>query len=143
MKKIQSRIALLLILVLGFSQLANAKLRAQALSEKTSFTYPIVDTMQDKCFDNNKEISAPKVGDPFYGQDAQFLGNQASYTKSQDALTILDNVTSLTWQSTPDTNFDGTLTASDKLTWEKAQEQPKILNNKKFGGYHRLKSFIP
>jgi hypothetical protein len=136
MKRIQSRIALLIILVLGFSPLANAKLRTQVFSAKTSLTYPIVDTMQDKCYNNAKVISSPKVGEAFYGQDAQFLGNQASYTKSQDTLTVLDNVTSLTWQSSPDTNFDGTLTASDKLTWEKAQEQPKILNSKKFGGYN-------
>jgi len=103
---------------------------------QTTLTYPIVDTMQDKCFDNNKEISAPKVGETFYGQDAQFLGNQATYTKSKDSLTVLDNVTSLIWQSSPDTNFDGSLTATDKLTWEKAQGQAKILSSKNFGGYN-------
>jgi len=32
----------------------------------------VVDTGQSKCYDNRDEISPPKSGLPFYGQNAQF-----------------------------------------------------------------------
>ena len=59
--------------------------------------FPIVDTGQDRFFNNRTEIKAPKEGDAFFGQDAQFSGNQASYTDNGDG-TITDNVTGLIWQ---------------------------------------------
>ena len=59
--------------------------------------YRIVDTGQEKCFDNSSEIDAPKNDEPFYGQDAQFDGNKPSYTDNSDG-TITDNVTGLIWQ---------------------------------------------
>jgi hypothetical protein len=98
-------------------------------------SYPIVDTGQTKCYDNTKEIGAPKPGESFYGQDAQYQGNQPGYTLSTDGLTVYDNVTSLTWQRSPDTNGDGSLTSSDKLTWAQAQTFSAILNAAKYGGF--------
>lgn len=100
-----------------------------------SLTYPIVDTMQDRSFDNHNQIPFPKSNSPFYKQDAQIIGYQMSYTRSQDRLTVQDNVTGLTWQSSPDSNFDGLLTYEDKLTWEEIQQQHVLLNSKEFGGY--------
>jgi hypothetical protein len=97
--------------------------------------YPIVDTGQTACFDTSGEISPPSSGQAFYGQDAQFSRNQPSYTRSTDGLTIHDNVTDLTWQQTPDTNGDGTIDASDKLTWAQAQVRPAALNASRYGGY--------
>ncbi len=59
--------------------------------------YKIVDTEQYKYFDDKQEIDAPAQGEPFYGQDAQYSGNAASYTDNGDG-TVTDNVTGLVWQ---------------------------------------------
>jgi hypothetical protein len=62
----------------------------------------VVDTGQVKTFDALVEIAAPTAGQPFYGQDAQFTGSRPSYSRSDDGLTVFDNVTGLTWQKSPD-----------------------------------------
>jgi len=80
-------------------------------------------------------ITAPAAGQPFYGQDAQCNGAQPSYTLSGDGLTVYDNRTGLTWQRTPDTTGDGSITASDKLTWTQAQTRPATLNAAHYGGF--------
>ncbi len=59
--------------------------------------YPIVATGQTKFFNNQAKIEEPKKGEAFYGQDAQFIKNKASYTDNNDG-TIVDNITGLTWQ---------------------------------------------
>ena len=58
-------------------------------------TSPIVDTSQFKTFSATTAITAPGVGQSFYGQDAQVAGTQPSYTISADKLTVKDNVTGL------------------------------------------------
>ena len=87
---------------------------ASPTSETTAVanTYPIVDTAQGKCYDDSAEITLPLTS--FSGQDAQYTGNQPSYTNNGDG-TITDNVTGLIWQKSPDTNGDGSITATDKL----------------------------
>ncbi|GJQ62126.1 MAG: hypothetical protein SCALA702_11790 [Melioribacteraceae bacterium] len=59
--------------------------------------YPVVDTRQTVCFDSTSEISVPAPGERFYGQDAQFTGNQPSYSENETGI-ITDNVTGLMWQ---------------------------------------------
>lgn len=98
-------------------------------------SYPIIETGQTKCYDNEKEIAPPQQGQPFYGQDAQYQGIQPSYTLSADGLTVYDNNTDLTWQHSPDTNGDGYITYSDKLTHTQAQAYPAKLNAASYGGY--------
>lgn len=71
-------------------------------SETTTTTtatggYPIVDTGQALSFDDETTIDAPAAGEDYYGQDAQFAGNQPSYTDNGDG-TITDNITGLMWQ---------------------------------------------
>ena len=98
-------------------------------------SYAIVDTGQTKCYDNRGEITAPKAGQPFYGQDAKFKSHPASYTLSADGLTVRDNVTGLDWQRSPDADTNGVLDRADKLTLAQAQALPAKLNAAKFGGF--------
>ncbi|MFI3304252.1 MAG: DUF1566 domain-containing protein [Rikenellaceae bacterium] len=60
-------------------------------------TYPIVDTNQERFYNDSREILEPEKGEPFYGQDAHHVGNTPSYTDNGDG-TITDNVTGLMWQ---------------------------------------------
>jgi hypothetical protein len=96
---------------------------------------PVVGTGQAKCYDNSREIPAPRPGEPFFGQDAQFPGRAASYTPGADGRTVRDNVTGLTWQRNPDTDGDGALNRRDKLTLAQAQALPAKLNAARFGGF--------
>jgi hypothetical protein len=104
-----------------------------AIDGQTRFR--MVDTGQMKCYDTRSEISPPASGQAFYGQDAQYARAQPSYAKSRDGLSVYDNVTGLTWQQSPDTNGDGVINVSDKMTWTQAQARPAVLNAAKFGGY--------
>ena len=95
-----------------------------------------MDTGQDICYDSTHAISAPQQGEPFYGQDAQYFGNQPSYTISNDSLTVHDNVTGLTWIRNPDTDGDGDLDTYDQLTWTEFLSYPGTLNAQNYGGYN-------
>ncbi len=98
-------------------------------------SYPVVDTGQERCYNASTEITCPAPSAPFYGQDAQHTGNAPSYTLSGDGLTVYDDNTGLTWQHTTDTNGDGVIDATDKLTWAGAQARPAALNTAQYGGY--------
>ncbi|WP_299932950.1 DUF1566 domain-containing protein [uncultured Pelagimonas sp.] len=75
-------------------------LSAQGIAAQ-DLTYPIVDTMQDACFDlAGVEITCPAVGEDLYGQDAQHPHLAASYTDNGDG-SVSDNNTGLLWQKTP------------------------------------------
>jgi hypothetical protein len=63
-------------------------------------TYTIVDTDQARCYNNNTAIEAPKAGAAFFGQDAQYKGNQPAYKDNGDG-TVTDLNTGLMWQSDP------------------------------------------
>ncbi len=131
----------LLVIVLGAacSQVIGAQpLFAENLGNglaAPATTYPVVDTGQSRCYNNSAEIACPSAGQAFSGQDGQVQGNQPSYTLNSDGLTVSDNVTGLTWQRSPDTNGDGSIKASDKLTWSQAQARPTTLNAARYGGY--------
>ena len=81
----------------GIAFLIAGLTQAHAQSTSLPGSYKIVDTNQEKCYNNQHEISAPGKGEAFYGQDAQFQGNQPLYTDNGDG-TITDKVTGLTWQ---------------------------------------------
>ncbi len=86
---------------------------------KAELSYPIVDTGQIITYDNNQEIASPGSNDAFYGQDAQTIGLQPSYTDNGDG-TISDNVTGLMWQKSPDMDGDGDINYEDKMSYEEA-----------------------
>jgi hypothetical protein len=62
--------------------------------------YPIVDTGQERCYNDAHETAYPTAGDPFFGQDAQYQGNQPAYRDNGDG-TVSDLVTGLMWQKDP------------------------------------------
>lgn len=98
--------------------------------------YPIVDTGQTAFYNASVEISQPSVGQPFYGQDAHYTGNAPNYTLSGDELTVLDNVSGLTWTKSPDWDRDGDIDIDDKFTFSEFQNYPETLNTAHFGGYN-------
>ena len=62
-----------------------------------TISYPVVDTDVNDYSNHIELISAPVTGEPFYGQDASYQGNEPSYTDHGDG-TVTDNVTGLTWE---------------------------------------------
>ncbi|MCP4023425.1 MAG: DUF1566 domain-containing protein [Desulfobacteraceae bacterium] len=101
----------------------------------SNVSYAIVDTGQATCYDDSQAITAPSEGEAFYGQDANYSGNQPSYTLSQDGLTVYDNVTGLIWTQSPDIDGDGDIDADDQLSFDDAKDYADILNAEDFGGY--------
>jgi len=63
-------------------------------------TYIVVDTGQNRCYDNFREISYPKSGESYYGQDAHYAGNKPTYRDDGDG-TITDLNTGLMWTQNP------------------------------------------
>jgi|GEM_PF-4753412 len=70
-------------------QLSDEKLSAALTTNTTRHTFTIVDTGQTACYDSDKEITPPKTGEEYYGQDAQYPGYQPAYTLSSDGLTYM------------------------------------------------------
>ncbi|ABV37195.1 hypothetical protein Ssed_2588 [Shewanella sediminis HAW-EB3] len=77
-----------------------------------SRSYAIVDTNQNQCYDSTSGGATSCIGN---GYDADYSGNQPSYTLSDDGLIVTDNITGLIWQQSSDINGDGSLTSDDKL----------------------------
>ena len=63
--------------------------------------YPIVDTGQERCYDNSREISYPGKGRRLHGQDAQYEGNTPAYKDNGDG-TGTDLNTGLMWSKAVD-----------------------------------------
>lgn len=83
-------------------------------SAAQEITYPLVDTMQEICYDNiGGAIECRSEGADLYGQDAQHPRLAASYTDQGNG-TVLDNNTTLIWQQTPE---DDRLQYADAFTY--------------------------
>lgn len=78
-------------------------------TQAVNFSYHIVNTGQEYCYENGASIPCPNEDEPFYGQDAQYNSTQPSYTNNGDG-TITDNLTGLMWQQDP----------GDKMTFDQA-----------------------
>lgn len=84
-------------------------------------SYPVVDTNQSDCFSTDAVIDPPAPGETFYGQDAQYQGNQPSYSDNGDG-TVTDNITGLMWKQN----------MGDKVTLEEAYQ---LAAESTFAGY--------
>jgi len=73
-----------------------------AFGTQANLPYAIVDTGQIRCYDNWAEIRYPTTGKSFFGQDAQYNGNQPAYRNNGDG-TVTDLITGLMWQADPGT----------------------------------------
>ncbi len=93
--------------------------------------YPIVSTNQSLFYDTSNVISAPSLGNSFYGQDAQYTRNEIQYQNNGDG-TITDMITGLMWEKSPDKNGDGVINVSDKKTYAQAVSGA---NSCRTGGY--------
>lgn len=102
----------------------------------TAGSYPVVDTGQTVTYGNDTFITAPAAGQEFYGQDAQISGHQPNYTLSADGLTVVDNITGLTWTQSHDWNGDGVLNSSDKMLQANAATYVHTLNAQNYGGFN-------
>jgi len=79
--------------------------------------YAIVDSNQSECYGSSTGNSTACNGT---GYDADYTGNQPSYTLSPDGLTVTDNITGLTWQQSTDITGDGLVNYDDKLYQDEA-----------------------
>ena len=75
------RIFVILLSIAGllFVNCAASDGAVSAATVAQAVTYPIVDTGQTACYDDDgPPIACPAAGQTFYGQDAQYAGNQPS-----------------------------------------------------------------
>jgi len=104
---------------------------AFAIDAAAALPYPVVDTGEDACYDDRSEIPCPAEGEPYYGQDAQYDRNSASYVLNGDG-TVSDLRTGLMWSQSPDLNGDGDIDAADKLSLADAKASASKVS---LGGY--------
>ncbi len=88
---------------------------------ESGFNFIIVDTGQNKSYNENNKIISVSPGDEYYGQDADYKGNIPSYKDNGDG-TISDLNTSLMWQKNP----------GAKITWEQSVDG---VSSFRLGGY--------
>jgi len=83
----------------------------------TTGNYDIVDTNQTVCYNSSTGavISCTGTSDTQTAYDADFNGNQPSYTLSGSGNVVTDNVTGLMWTQSTDTDGDADIDSSDKM----------------------------
>jgi len=62
-----------------------------------NLSYPVVHTNITESYSDETVISTPDPGDPYYGQDANYLTHLPEYSDNGDS-TITDHITGLVWQ---------------------------------------------
>ena len=98
-------------------------------------TYKIVDPGQIKCFNTTGVMTCPAPGQPFYGQDAQFVGNAENYTIGADGRTVFDHNTNLTWMRSPNMTNTPPVKAN-RMSYAAAQTWVFSVNNANYGGFN-------
>lgn len=79
--------------------------------------YDVVDTAQIECANSSTGAIIACSG---IGYDADYSGNQPSYTLTDGGLTVTDNVTGLIWMQSTDTDGVGIVDIDDKMTQSEA-----------------------
>ena len=102
-------------LLMVVATVLNLPRAAQAEGTSTALPYCIVDTGQIRCYNNRVEIRYPKRGEAFFGQDAQYAGNQPAYQNNGDG-TVTDLNTGLMWQADPGAKKTYTQAISNAVT---------------------------
>lgn len=105
--------------VLSVNQPQTQNIPATTVETVSNGSYPIVDTNQTGCYDNDSVISCPNGDQAFAGQDGNYQRLAPAYQNNNDG-TITDLNTGLTWTQSPDINGDGQINVQDKLTYENA-----------------------
>ncbi|MCV6607888.1 MAG: DUF1566 domain-containing protein [Campylobacterales bacterium] len=91
-------------------------------------SFNVVDTGQVKCFNSSSGVEVACSG---AGYDGDYIGNQPSYSVSDDIVT--DNVTGLMWTKSSDLDKDGVTTdVGDKRSQE---DSVNYCSNLSLGGY--------
>jgi len=85
---------------IGSASASGLALALAAFGARAAEPYAIVDTGQERCYDDRREIEYPRAGERFFGQDAQYVGNAPAYRDNGDG-TVTDLVTGLMWQRDP------------------------------------------
>ena len=105
------------------------------LFANNAFSWPVPDTGQTKCYDDegNEIKPCPGPGELFYGQDGNYLINPPSYESLGGGTMVKDNVTGLIWEVKTD---DGTVhDKDDSYSWYDIGNFINVLNSQTFGGY--------
>ena len=135
MRKASLKVVGFALLALGCAGKSGSASSSSSSGSVGPLPFSIVDTGQVFCYGVTGATACPPPGGALDGQDAQYQGHAPSYTRSADGLTVVDNVTGLTWQHTPDLNGDGALTVADKLTHSGAVARCSALNTSRLGGF--------
>lgn len=104
-------------------------------NETAPANYRVIDTGQTSCFNNSAPMEFPESEEDFFGQDAQYASNKASYNLSSDGKTVKDNNTDLTWMRGPNTSLSAPM-AADKMTYDEAVSWVSEVNSQSYGGYN-------
>jgi len=86
-------------------------------TDAKSVSNNVVDTGQNRCYDNQQEIACPAEGKAFYGQDAHYQSKTPAYQDNSDG-TVTDLNTGLMWQQDP----------GEKMTYDEAVKKASSFN---------------
>ncbi len=105
-----------------------------ATTTSTTGNYTVVDTNQTTCFDSStgSTTSCTGTGDANTAYDADFSGNQPSYSTNAADTIVTDSRTSLMWTKSTDLDSNGQTKDADKKTMKDAITYCEDLS---LGGY--------
>ncbi|MCB0014131.1 MAG: DUF1566 domain-containing protein [Anaerolineales bacterium] len=98
----------------------DAPVTSADAGDPASLAAPLPDTGQVNCYDlQGSAITCPAESDAYFGQDANFAGQQPAYRDNGDG-TVTDLVTGLMWQGSPERDGNKIINAADKLSYSEA-----------------------